>query len=97
MPTYLVLYKFTDQGAATIKDLPQRVREAKQRAEQFGVKVQSWYLTQGQYDAATIVEAADEETVVAGVLAVASRGNVRSETLRAYDESEMARIIQKLP
>lgn len=44
----------------------------------------------------TIVDAADEQTLAAGVLAIARNGNFSSETMRAFDESEMEQIIQKL-
>jgi uncharacterized protein with GYD domain len=86
----------TDQGAKNISTLPQRVREARDQAEQQGVTIHGWYLTEGQYDVVTIVEAADERVVVAGLLAIARNGNFHTETLRAFDESEAAEIIGKL-
>lgn len=96
MATYVVLYSMTDQGAKNIDSLPERVRQARTAAEQAGIKVHGWYLTEGRYDVVTVVEAPDEQTVVAGVLAIARNGNFRSETLRAFDENEMEQIIQKL-
>jgi uncharacterized protein with GYD domain len=96
MATYVVLYKMTDQGAKDIQTLPDRVRQARAGAEQHGIKVNGWYLTMGQYDVVTIVDAPDEQTLAAGVLAIARNGNFSSETMRAFDESEMEQIIQKL-
>ena len=63
MPTYVTLYKLTEQGAREMKTLPERVRATQARAAQRGIKVLGWYLTQGQYDVVTIVEAPDEMTV----------------------------------
>ena len=46
MPTYVTLYKLTEQGAREMKTLPERVRATTARAEQRGMKVLGWYLTQ---------------------------------------------------
>ena len=96
MAKYVVLYKFTDQGAKDIKTLPERVREARAAALERGVTVHGWYMTEGQYDIVTIVEAADERVLVAGVLAIGRNGNFHTETLRAFDETEAAGIIATL-
>jgi uncharacterized protein with GYD domain len=96
MPKYIVLWKFTDQGAKDISTLPQRAQSARQAAQQHGVNVLGWYLTMGSYDVVTIVEASDEATVAAGLLAIAKNGNFRSESLRAFDENETEQLIQKL-
>ena len=96
MPKYVVLWNLTDQGARDLPNLPQRVQDARTAAEQHGVKVIGWYLTMGRYDVVTVVEAQDEQTVAAGLLAIARGGNVRSETLRAFDEDEMAQLVQSI-
>ncbi len=96
MAKYVVLYKFTDQGAKDINTLPERVREARAAATARGVTIHGWYMTEGQYDVVTIVEAADERVLVAGVLAIARNGNFHTETLRAFDETEAAEIIKAL-
>jgi uncharacterized protein with GYD domain len=96
MSTYIVLYNMTDQGAKNIETLPERVRQARSAAERYGIKVQGWYLTEGPYDVVTIVDAPDEMTLAAGVLAIARNGNFKSQTMRAFSESEMDQIVQKL-
>src|SRR5205807_8098185 len=75
MPTYVTLYKLTEQGAREMKTLPDRVRATQARAAQQGIKVLGRYLTQGQYDVVTIVDAPDEMAVAAGTLAIAGAGN----------------------
>jgi uncharacterized protein with GYD domain len=96
MPTYVILYKFTDEGVKNIKGTVERSRETRRANEQRGVTVHGLYWTQGQYDLVAIVEAADEQTVMAGLLNVAGAGNARSETLRAFTEGEMEAIIQRM-
>jgi uncharacterized protein with GYD domain len=96
MPAYVVLYKFTEQGAKDIKDTVQRAREARRANEQRGFKTHGLYWTQGQYDLVAIVEAPNEEAMMAGLLNIQGAGNVRSETLRAFTENEMEGIVQKM-
>ena len=44
----------------------------------------------------TIFEAPDEEALSAHLLEISSLGNVRTTTLRAYDEQEMSAILQRI-
>ena len=55
------------------------------------------YWTVGPYDMVTIFEAPDDEALSAHLLEIASLGNVRTTTLRAYDEQGMSVILQRLP
>ncbi|GHO48768.1 GYD domain-containing protein [Ktedonospora formicarum] len=96
MPTYIVLTKWTDQGAKNAKDAVQRMHQFRSDLEHRGCKLRSCHWTQGQYDSITIVEAPDEQTGMAALLALGSLGNVHTETLRAYNETEMEAIIQKM-
>jgi len=52
---------------------------------------------QGRYDAIVFVEAPNDEVVAKFALAVGSQGNVRSETMRAFNEEEYRRIVSGLP
>ena len=54
------------------------------------------FWTQGQYDLISIIEAPDEASATAFGLAIASAGNVRLETLRAFNRDEMNSILAKL-
>ncbi len=97
MPTYISLIRYTDQGIARIKESPARLDAAKKLFEQLGGKLKEFYLVNGRYDIVTVTEAPDDETATKIVLAIASQGNVRTETLRAYTEAEYRRIIGALP
>ena len=96
MPTYIVMSKFTDQGVKNVRDLPQLMEQNRAGAEKLGLKRIGWYMTQGAYDVVVIVEAPDDEAMAAQVLNVAGRGNVHTETLRAFTLEESKAIIQKL-
>ena len=97
MLNYVVLATFTDQGIRTVKDTTKRADMAKEAAERFGVKMREMYWTQGQYDIVTLCEAQDEASISAFGLALASQGNVRFQTLRAFSRDEMTGILSKLP
>jgi uncharacterized protein with GYD domain len=94
--TYIVLGKFTEQGAKEIKGLRQRVEENMRRGEALGMQRRGWYLTMGQYDFVVVVEGPDDETMAAQVLGVGTRGFSRTETLRAFTLEEADQIIQRL-
>ena len=54
------------------------------------------YWTVGAYDMVCVFEAPDDEAISAHLLEIGSLGNVRTITLRAYDEEEMSGILQRL-
>jgi uncharacterized protein with GYD domain len=97
MPTYVLLINFTDQGIRNVKDSPQRRDAAAALAEQMGAKFKEVYWTLGSYDLVTIVEAPDDETVTAFALAAGSQGNIRTTTLRAFDQEQFQQILNKTP
>ena len=66
-------------------------------AEKVGVAVKKVYWTMGVHDVVLILEAPDDETVTAAMLGLGSLGNVRTQTMRAFDSSEMEEIISKVP
>jgi uncharacterized protein with GYD domain len=96
MPTYVTLIHYTEQGVKTFKDLKSRLEETRRAGETMGAKLNAFYLTMGQYDAIVISEAPDDATVAKLALAAGGRGNVRTETLRAFDEDEAMRIAEEL-
>jgi len=93
VPTYVVLYKFSDQGLKNIKDTVKRAREVRAENERRGFKVLGIYWTQGRYDLVAVMDAPSEEAMTAGLFNVAEAGNVHSETLRAFTEAEMEKAL----
>jgi uncharacterized protein with GYD domain len=97
MATYLVLFNLTEQGVKEIKSAPDRIRRNAEATAARGAKVVSWYLTMGQFDAAAIIEAPDDETLAGGLLALGAQGNVRTTTLRAFSLDEFQKIVATMP
>lgn len=93
MPRYVVLYRFTDSGRSRLKDTVHRAGEIRELNEAAGFEVLGHFWTQGRYDLVTIVEAPSEEAMMSGLFSIAESGNVSSETLRAFTDEEMQRII----
>ncbi|RQO82744.1 GYD domain-containing protein [Acidovorax sp. FJL06] len=96
MVTYISLCTFTDQGIRSIKESTKRADMVREAASKFGSKMTQLYWTQGQYDLISIIEAPDESSATAFGLAIASAGNVRLQTLRAFNRDEMNHILSKL-
>ena len=96
MPKYVTLYNWTDQGAASAKDTVNRYQAAKQLVESKGGKIDTILWTVGPFDLVTISDFPDEETGTAVSLQLASTGNLRSTTMRAFPESEMKGIIEMM-
>jgi uncharacterized protein with GYD domain len=97
MPTYIFLYKLTDQGIKNIKEMPQRIEKAIEASEAVGGKVLGVYSVLGEYDLVSIAEFPNDEIVLNLALAFGSQGNVRSTTLKAFTKEEFAEIVGKLP
>jgi uncharacterized protein with GYD domain len=97
MPTYIGLYKLTDQGIKNIKDAPDRVKEAIEGVQAMGDKVIGVYAVMGEYDYVTIGEFPSDEVAMTFNLALGLRGNVRTTTLKAFTKEEFAGIVKKLP
>jgi uncharacterized protein with GYD domain len=50
----------------------------------------------GRYDSISRITAPDDETISALTLRLGQMGNVRTETLRAYNGEEFATIVEKV-
>ena len=97
MSTYIVLMKATQTGVANPKYLSQNVQEMREVAEKFAGKLLDWNLTMGQYDAVAKVEFPDDYTTAAFTLAIAKTGNQATTTMRAFNETELKQIAEKIP
>jgi uncharacterized protein with GYD domain len=97
MATYITLLRYTQQGITTIKDSPKRVDAARKAYQALGAELKAVYLVMGRYDLVALVEAPDDTTAAKAALALGSKGNVSSETLRAFSEDEFRSIVAGLP
>ena len=96
MRSYVVLANWTDQGAKNIRDTLKRAKAFRALIESRGGKLREHLYTFGQYDIVMVTEFPDDETAAAAVLALASLGNVRVQTMRAFTDQETAGIIPQL-
>ena len=93
MPHFVTMIRYTQQGIAKIKDSPARLDAAKKAAQKAGGQVHAWYLTMGRYDAVLISEFPTDDAGAKFVLSVGALGNVATETLKAFTESEYRNIV----
>ena len=96
MPTYVILNNWTDEGIRNVRGTVERTGPIEQLAQKYGVRMSQLYWTVGPYDVVAIAEAPDDESATAFALEIASMGNVRTTTMRAYDREEMSGIIERL-
>ena len=97
MPTYVTLVRYTDQGIKNIKESPARLEAAKKAAQSLGAEIKSFYLALGTYDIVLTVDSPNDETVARLALSLGSLGNVRTDTLRVFNETEFRKLISSLP
>jgi len=96
MPTYIVLGNFTDQGVRAVKDTTKRASAVKEAAKKFGASVRDLYWTLGPYDVVTVVDAPDDESIAALLFSIGSLGNVRTQSLKAFEADEVERILGRM-
>ena len=92
MARYIALLKFTEQGARKIKKSTARAHAFDKLAARAGVKVEGQYWTMGRFDGVLILSASDETKVLHLLTALAALGNVRTQTMQAFVDTEFARI-----
>jgi uncharacterized protein with GYD domain len=97
MQTYVTLYKFTDQGIKNIKDIPRLMEDNIKNWEAVGGKVIALYTLMGEYDLIGIGEAPSDEIAMSFLMAMGSRGNVRTTTLKAFTKEQFVAMVKKLP
>jgi uncharacterized protein with GYD domain len=96
MATYIVLINYTDQGIRNVKETTNRANAVRDVAKKFGVYAKEFFWTLGSYDVVAIFEAPDDASMTALGLSIGAGGNVRTQTLRAFSETEMKPILAKL-
>ena len=97
MATFITTMHFTEQGIKAVKETCQRAVAFQAAAQKMGVKVTGLYWTLGTFDGVIVFEAPDEATATAAMLHLSSLGNLRTQTARAFDATEMQKIVGLLP
>ena len=90
---------YSDLGRSTLVSFgePYRAAAFVEEAESLGVRIKELYWTTGGHDGVVILEAPDHEAALALVLHLGSGGNVRTQTLRAFDRTAMQSILDRVP
>lgn len=96
MANYVVLANFTDQGIRAVKETTKRAKAFRELVSKMGGRIGEIFWTLGHYDVVLTLEAPNDETVASILAKTGSLGNLKSETLRAFTESEMDSILAKL-
>lgn len=96
MATYIALGNFTDQGIRNIKDTVKRADMVKEAAQKAGITMKDIHWTLGAFDMVVTFDAPDDAAMTAFGLAIGAAGNVRTQTLRAFNRAEMTGILAKM-
>jgi uncharacterized protein with GYD domain len=92
----VTLFKWTEHGVKDVKNAPARFQAAKKLTEAMGGKTLGLYVTMGDYDIVAVTEGPSDEVAAATVLSIASKGNAKTTTMRAFTESEFSEIVKKV-
>lgn len=91
MARYVTLIRLTDQGARAIRKSTARALAFKKAAEKAGIGVEALFWTVGACDGVLILSG-DEKKVLRCLTQLAALGNVRTETMQAFDAAEFKAI-----
>ncbi len=96
MRSYVILVNWTDQGIKNSRDTLKRAKAFRGLIENRRGKLREHLYTLGEYDIVMVTEFPDDEAAAAAALTLASLGNIRAKTMRAFTDGEAAAIIAQL-
>ena len=85
MATFIMLSTLGPEGAATVRENPERIKAVNDEVQSMGVKVIAQYALLGPYDFCNILEAPDAATVAKVSLALGARGSAKLQSLELID------------
>ncbi len=95
MPKFIVLSSFTEQGVQHFKDLPERINAWRKQVSEAGGEVREVLAVMGaSFDTISFVSAPNDEVMARAALQLGSLGNVRTQTVRAFTEDEIKKIVK---
>lgn len=83
MPKFIMLSTIGPEGAATLRENPERMKAVNAEVEALGVKVLEQFALLGPYDFLNILDAPDEVTMARVALVLGARGTVKTMTMSA--------------
>ena len=82
-------------GAATLHEVPERLREVNEEVAALGVRIIEQYALLGQYDFLNIIEAPDEAAVARLAISLAARGTMKTVTLQAIHVDDFIAALKR--
>ena len=95
MATLIALITETQHGEENIYDSVARASGFQALAKEFGVTVKGLYWTMGSYDGVLILDVPDVKAGLALLYRLTAGGDVRAETLQAFNADEMRSILER--
>jgi uncharacterized protein with GYD domain len=97
MATFMCFLNWTDQGAKAAKDVVSRSETTKALIAGLGGRMICGYVTTGQFDVVLVVEMPDGDAMTKLAIALQTRGNVRTTTVRAFSPEEFGKLAAEAP
>jgi uncharacterized protein with GYD domain len=96
MSKYIMLLNWTSKGVQDVKNSVSRWEASKKLASDSGCTLEAIYMTFGEHDLVTILDAPDDEAAAKLVLKIGQNGAVHGKTLKAFAEADYRKIIGSL-
>lgn len=96
MATFISLINLTQRAEEDIHHTVDRSDAFREAAGRHGATVKDIYWTLGGYDGVLIFDAPDDQTAAGLLLSLGASGNVRTQTLRAFDREEITSILGRI-
>lgn len=93
---FATFINFTDQGIRDIDQTTRRAAAFSQQAAKAGLEISEMLWLSGRFDGLMVYEAPDPETAGAAMLRLSKTGNVKTETLQAFDSTGMQQVLDKI-
>lgn len=97
MPTFICYLNWTEQGAKAAKDAPRRAEATQSLIAGLGGRLVCGYVTTGQYDVVLVVDMPNGDAMTKLAIALQTRGNVRTTTVRAFSPEEFGKLAAEAP
>ena len=96
MTKYVCLVTFTDTGIRNLRKTTARAQAFQDRMQAQGVTILQTLWTVGSVDLVHIFEAEDDQAAATFAFTLSALGNVRTNTMRAYDAEQMEDVIRNV-
>ena len=93
---FVTLINFTQQGMQRIGESTNRAAAFAEQAKDAGLEISELLWLNGRFDGVVVYEAPDLETASAVMLKMAKTGNVKTETLPAFDAAGMQKVLDRI-